>query len=70
MTGDPFYRSPPPRLLADRVMKARGDSRCALDACAITVGTRIGRLPDGRWAAVACIVRANQNVPANQGGGP
>ena len=64
MTGPGFGEgSPQPRLLAERCMKARWDGRCALDGCPITVGTRIGQLPDGRWAAVACIVKHGQADP-------
>lgn len=63
------WGSPRPVLLAERVMKARGSGRCALDGCPITAGVRIGQLPDGRgWATVACIVRANQgSQPATEG---
>jgi hypothetical protein len=67
-SASPFYTSPQPKLLADRAMKARTSSRCALDNCLIQAGMPIGRLPDGRWAAVRCIVRAAQDVPGNQAG--
>jgi hypothetical protein len=64
--------SPQPRLLAERTQKARRPGRCALDGCHITVGIRIGQLPDGRWATVACVVRANRasERPASKDGPP
>jgi hypothetical protein len=50
-------------LLADRTKRARRASHCALDNCWINIGTRIGRLPDGRWAAITCIARASHPDP-------
>lgn len=69
MTDADFgWGSRQPVVLAERVMKARTSGRCALDGCAIYVGTRIGQLPDGRWATVACIVAANQESRPATGG--
>ena len=58
--------SPTPVVLASRVMKARRPGSCAVDGCAIYVGTRIGELPDGRWATVACIVAANRSASTQE----
>jgi hypothetical protein len=68
-TGEPAWQSPEPLLLASRCMRARTNSRCALDGCPITVGVRIGQLPDGRWAKVTCVIAA-QHPPQPERTGP
>ena len=48
-------------ILAERVMKARKASRCALDACPIHIGDRIGLLAGIGWCAINCIITRNLN---------
>jgi hypothetical protein len=61
MTGteaSPFYTSPQPVLLAERVMKARHPRACARCGVHVMVGERIGYVGQIGWChLVPCIVQ-------------
>ena len=59
--------TPDPR--AVRVRKARSWSACALCPVMICTGNLIGKLPSGRWAHAACIIRAQRTQDAPASGG-
>lgn len=61
-------QSAPGRAL--RARKARRWSRCALCPVRISVGNRIGQLPDGRWAHIACVIATQAAARITMGGGP
>lgn len=53
-------------VLADRVMKARHESVCALCQGLVRVGQLIARCPGGLWVHASCFIGHRHNISDDQ----